>query len=620
MYITKIDISNYRSFADATEIPLQPGMNLLLGENNSGKSTVLQALSFDSIAYEPHLSLKTKPSPSSAIRTEQRIGIEISIEKSEVWKYLGEQALLPIPSSDMIPSLDFPNFLRETDSLDIGFELLRKESNVQIDFFLAIQGQKFSAGRAANQMIMAYRCPPGENLQGGAISNYGTSAISTLIDTQWNSFKTKLYKFRAERLNVYRCPFGASTILNPDASNLAECLNSMQSQQPDLFEEYVRYVNKIFPTVHRIQSVAVPNNQMLEIRTWLTPATSRRFDLSIPLSQAGTGVSQVLAILYVAMISLEPIVIGIDEPNSFLHPKAVRSLLQILNTLTIRHQYIITTHSPEVIRSSAPESIAVVLNNGGTSLVQKLDPSNIEHIKEGLASIGARLSDVYGADEILWVEGETEELTFPKIALHVANLEMVGVAVLKVNATGDFDGGRRVRPRMVFDTYKNLSNAGSLIPPAIGFIFDKEERNQRDIDDLIKESGGSVIFLDRRCYENYLLHPDAISSTLSSSIGIPIDTDNVKKWIIENGNTQKYIDPAASIGKQEHPWQSLDWLQRVNAPKLLRDIFASIPEQPEEYRKTTHSVALTDWLLANAPDQLTPIADLLKGCFSATGE
>ncbi|MBN3768996.1 AAA family ATPase [Burkholderia sp. Se-20378] len=595
-------------------------MNLLLGENNSGKSTVLQALSFDSIAYEPHLSLKTKPSPSSVIRTEQRVGIEVSIEKSEVWKYLGEQALLPIPSSDMIPSLDFPNFLREIDLLDIGFELIRKETNYQIDFFHAIQGQKFSASRVANQMIMAYRCPPGESLQGGAISNYGTSAISTLIDTQWNSFKTNLYKFRAERLNVYRCPFGASTTLNPDASNLAECLNSMQSQQPDLFEEYVRYVNKIFPTVHRIQAVAVPNNQMLEIRTWLTPAASRRFDLSIPLSQAGTGVSQVLAILYVAMVSLEPIVIGIDEPNSFLHPKAVRSLLQILNTLTIRHQYIITTHSPEVIRSSDPESIAVVLNNGGTSLVQKLDPSNIEHIKEGLANIGARLSDVYGADEILWVEGETEELTFPKIALHVANLKMVGVAVLKVNATGDFDGGRRVRPRMVFDTYKNLSNAGSLIPPAIGFIFDKEERNQRDIDDLIKESGRSVIFLDRRCYENYLLHPDAISSTLSSSIGVPIDTDNVKKWIIDNGNAQKYIDPAASISEQEHPWESLDWLQRVNAPKLLRDIFASIPEQPEEYRKTTHSVALTDWLLANAPDQLTPIADLLKGCFSATGE
>ncbi|WP_186116186.1 ATP-dependent nuclease [Burkholderia gladioli] len=617
MYINKVNISNYRSFAEFTEIPLQPGMNLLLGENNSGKSTILQALSLDSVEYEPHLSLKTKPSPSSIMRSEQQLSIDISIEKSEIWKYLGEQAIFPLPSSETYTSFDFPSFLNQANSLDVGFELIRSGSRTQIFFSLSILGQKFNTNYPANKMALAYRCPPGENPQGGTVSSYGNAAIPPIVNTQWAFFKTKLYKFRAERLNVHRCPFGASAMLNPDASNLAECLNSMQSQQPDLFEEYVAYVNKIFPTVHRVQAVAVPNQQMLEIRTWLTPASSRRFDLSIPLSQAGTGVSQVLAILYVAMISLEPIVVGIDEPNSFLHPKAVRSLLQILNGLSTRHQYIITTHSPEVIRSSEPESIAVVLNKNGTSTVQKLDPSNIEHIKEGLASIGARLSDVYGADEILWVEGETEELTFPKIALHAANLKLVGVAILKVNATGDFDGGRRVRPRMVFDTYRNLSNSGSLIPPAVGFIFDKEDRNQKEIDDLARESSKSVIFLERRCYENYLLHPCAISSVLSSCTGTTVDASSVTQWMDQNGNSQKYIDPVATIDASQHPWESPDWLQRVNSPKLLKDLFSSIPEQPEEYRKTTHSVAITDWLLANAPEQLQPIADLLKKCFSA---
>lgn len=388
----------------------------------------------------------------------------------------------------------------------------------------------------------------------------------------------------------------------------------MQSQQPHLFEEYVSYINHIFPSVHRVQAVSVGGN-VIEIRTWLAPAKERRFDLSISLSQAGTGVSQVLAILYVAMSSLEPITIGIDEPNSFLHPKAVRSLLQILNSLPVKHQYIITTHSPEVIRSAAPDAIAMVVNQDGKSTIQPLDPRNIEHVKEGLASIGARLSDVYGADRILWVEGETEELTFPKIAQQVAELDVIGVAILKVNATGDFEGRKRVRPRMVFETYKSLSKAGSLIPPAIGFVFDKEERTQQEIDDLTRDARGSVAFLDRRCFENYLLHPRAIAEVLTKTAAHPIEEDAVCQWLDANGNSRQYIDPIAQLGEGEKPWDSIDWLARVNAPKVLRDVFSAAPPNPEEYRKTSHSVAIADWLLQNNPERLRPIAELLKRCF-----
>ncbi|MEN2468589.1 ATP-dependent nuclease [Burkholderia sp. GS2Y] len=611
MHISKITLSNYRSFSDITEIYLQPGMNLVLGENNSGKSTILQGLSLDSISYEPHLSLNTKPSISTVVRAEQRVGVEVCIEKENIWKYLGEQAYLPVPVINPMVPFDFPSYLNGVDSINFEFEAVCRINFRETVFSLLYEGKKFGTGNFNDQMVLMYRCPLGVNPLGGSVSNYGRQGVLPQIGEQWNIFKARLYKFRAERLNVHRCGFGASTVLNSDAGNLAECLNSMQSQQPHLFEEYIQCINKIFPSVYRVQAVAV-SGQMFEIRMWLVPADARRFDLSIPLSQAGTGVSQVLAILYVAMTSLEPISIGIDEPNSFLHPKAVRALLQILNAMEIKHQYVITTHSPEVIRAANPSGIVVVVNDHGASKVQKLNPENIEHIKEGLASIGARLSDVYGADEILWVEGETEELTFPKIAARVAKINMIGVAILKVNATGDFEGNRRVRPRLIFDTYKNLSSAGSLIPPAIGFVFDREARGQREIDDLVKESGGAVVFLGRRCYENYLLHPDAIAKVLSDSAGCIVEGGRVRQWIESNGNTSKYIDPVASLGEGEAILDSLDWQCRVNAPKILSNLFSSLLDSPEEYRKTTHSVAITDWLLENFPEKLMPIADMLK--------
>ena len=46
MYISKVVIENYRCFGSKTEIKLKPGVNVFIGENNSGKTTVLNALGF----------------------------------------------------------------------------------------------------------------------------------------------------------------------------------------------------------------------------------------------------------------------------------------------------------------------------------------------------------------------------------------------------------------------------------------------------------------------------------------------------------------------------------------------------------------------------------------------
>ena len=43
MYIARIRIQNYRCFRDST-IEFQPGLNVIIGENNAGKTTLLKAL------------------------------------------------------------------------------------------------------------------------------------------------------------------------------------------------------------------------------------------------------------------------------------------------------------------------------------------------------------------------------------------------------------------------------------------------------------------------------------------------------------------------------------------------------------------------------------------------
>lgn len=158
-----------------------------------------------------------------------------------------------------------------------------------------------------------------------------------------------------------------------------------------------------------------------------------------------------------------PRVILIDEPHSFLHPSAIRKLLEILVAHSM-HQYIITTHSPTALASSPPSTLTLLNMEGPTTIVRQLDPAETSHLRAVLAEVGARLSDVFGADNILWVEGKTEELSFPLIRdlARQAGDPATGTIILGVRHTSDFQP-RDVRATV--ELYSRLTTAGTLMPP-----------------------------------------------------------------------------------------------------------------------------------------------------------
>lgn len=145
---------------------------------------------------------------------------------------------------------------------------------------------------------------------------------------------------------------------------------------------------------------------------------TRRSDLAIPLNECGTGVGQVLAILYVVLTSARGSTILIDEPTSFLHPGAVRKLLQVVKEHG-GHQFIISTHSPSVISLLERETMWITRSESGSSTVSELSASSRSDITLFLEEIGASLGDVFGADSVIWVEGATEaKVQFQKTLTH----------------------------------------------------------------------------------------------------------------------------------------------------------------------------------------------------------
>jgi hypothetical protein len=308
----------------------------------------------------------------------------------------------------------------------------------------------------------------------------------------------------------------------------------------------------------------------------------------------GSGIGNVIAMLYVVLTARAPMVIAIDEPNSFLHPKALRELLQIFATEGKEHQYLLTAHSADVLTAVPPSLITMFeLDDGATTTIQ-VKGTELTHIREELSDLGIRMTDLHGRDRVLWVEGQTEELVLPQLLQHFCPEVAPGTAVLRVEHTGTFDK-KGVDPKEVAALYRRLTGATALVPPMVAILLDREKRKAVECERLGRESDEVLKFLDRTMLENYVLHPQAIAHVLR-----------------QHGEHVEPKSVAASLALvcQAGGEASID------GAKTLAEIFDEFAQARTEFKKTRDVPALIAWLLENDRDFLAPLGAFLRRLFA----
>ena len=523
MYISRLQLLNYKSFRDSGVLEFQPGINIIVGANNSGKTALLEALSLN-FENKSHRSLKTllhfnsdscaKVSLVADKSAIEEVAQKLSIDFQFVYSHKTDRTL----SAQTMHSL-FLEWLEVRAAVEIRVRMEESCKVAEIEKSLS-DSLTFNIYCVNKQDYLIDRAS-GANFNRNTADNEITTRI-----VQYLSGHT--YRLYAERPNLGSCLFGDNSELEPDASNLAEVLN--QLQQPGkrkLFNRFLTYVSTIFPEIGLVSvrpksaikdSIGIDTNRRsreLEILIWSQEANeNEREDLAFPLSEYGTGTGQVLAILYAVLASPEPRTIIIDEPQSYLHPGAAKKLIQILKEFP-QHQYFIATHSAEIISAANPSTIVKLRYENGQTQASAMNAKDIKEQRSLLAELGVSLSDVFGADSILWVEGPTEEQCFPLILSKLAPKLLTGTKIVSIKNTGDLLGKKAHFADVMFDLYKRISGGNNLYPPAVGFIFDKECLSDSDIEALERRKPHPLKFIKRRMYENYLLHPDAIAFVLN---------------------------------------------------------------------------------------------------------
>jgi hypothetical protein len=107
-------------------------------------------------------------------------------------------------------------------------------------------------------------------------------------------------------------------------------------------------------------------------------------------------------------------------------------------------------------------------------------------------------------------------------------------------------------------------------------------------------------------FENYLIHPQAISYVLDTY-------EFPRRKTLDGTAIEGWIRQQVSAGKHGQVSDDLEAaLTELDGARLLADLFDSLSEHTVQYDKVRDGVALTEWLLANEPERLVELRDVLK--------
>lgn len=656
MYFNEIEIENYKCFKNKVSLQLEKGVNLIIGKNNVGKTALLEAVSLE-FPLEFHRSIETFPKEKHPPISNSKVTVTFTVEKDELidlilWAKQRGEADFNLPYDK-----DWKSTINSVDKDELGKRMERaKRITFAKNYFssqtFTLKLQREAYDEKNGQWYVpddSYVFPEiqREEENDGVTQHYVTFQVDySNKDFDFKEIRTVsgggkkyredfskrianelyqyIFRFQALRFPSEPCKLGHSRILQSDCRNLAEVLNLLLGRNPFKFNELNNLVRQILPNIFQVSVRTGYENFGLEnearvgqVIIWNAENQLQHPQLAKTLDKIGSGVGQVIAILYVLLTSDEPQVLLIDEPQSFLHPDALRKLIEVLRFYAekYQHQIIIATHSPTVITAADARTVTLIRQIGSESTLENIDIHEIDKQKIFLSEIGARFSDVFGFDRIIWVEGETEEECFPKIAGKLQPL--LGTAILRVKNTGDFDSKNKNFVERIVSIYERLSKTNNgLVPTTVDFIFDKEVRSNDAIKQLKKlgrrmQNRQCVHFIDKRMYENYLINCNAIESVINEIDEIRdhnITVEEIDNWIEANKHKKEYY-------KNKKLPEDIDlWKNEIHAKEFLKDLFAEfIKTDGLPYIETIHSVKLTEWILENSPNDLKDICELITG-------
>jgi hypothetical protein len=217
---------------------------------------------------------------------------------------------------------------------------------------------------------------------------------------------------------------------NPNGSDLARVVYHHRGNTTPQFFEIQSVLCEMLPEIDQILAAPTGMHHIaLQVH-------DRFADMNVPLSEAGTGVGQLLHLIASVILLPAPRTLLIEEPHVYLHPGAERVLAAFLRAHP-EHAYVIVSHSPIFLNALEPDRIWLARRDQrGTSIAPVLNEDvALRHV---MIELDIRPGDVALSERVIFVEGSTDVPTYRAILQKLGwNLESLGITVIGIHGAGN---------------------------------------------------------------------------------------------------------------------------------------------------------------------------------------
>lgn len=182
-------------------------------------------------------------------------------------------------------------------------------------------------------------------------------------------------------------------LLKSEGENIASVIGHLERVNPDALRIIVEYLQTVVPTVHAVTRVSVGPMETLEFRQDVPGAKDPWRFAAQNMSDGTLRALGVLTALFQNNRDFSSTLIGIEEPETALHPAASAALREALLRASKTTQIIVTSHSPELLDDIAigDDQILAVVSQAGETKLAKIDPASRDAIRNHLFSAGELL-------------------------------------------------------------------------------------------------------------------------------------------------------------------------------------------------------------------------------------
>lgn len=176
-------------------------------------------------------------------------------------------------------------------------------------------------------------------------------------------------------------------ILYRDGANAAAVVRELRASNGE-FGEVCEFLERVVPGMKEVERITNGTQETLQFRQDVGDAKGQLLTFLPPSISDGT--LRVLGVLLAVYQRSRPPVLGIEEPESTVHPAAAEVLFDVIRHGARWSQILVTTHSPELLehKQIRIDELRAVEMERGETVVTELDESSKQAIRERLCTPG----------------------------------------------------------------------------------------------------------------------------------------------------------------------------------------------------------------------------------------